>query len=156
MKTAVFPGTFDPFTKGHESVVRQALPLFDRVIIAVGDNSKKNSLFTAEQRVNWIKQTFQHTSKIEVKSFKGLTVDFCKSHDAQFIIRGLRNSTDFEYERSIAHMNQAVLPDINTIFLLCDIELAAINSSIVREIYKNGGEVSQFLPAGIVLPELTK
>lgn len=156
MKTAVFPGTFDPFTKGHESVVRQALPLFDKVIIAVGDNSKKNSLFTAEQRVEWIKQTFKNSPKIEAMSFRGLTVDFCKQHNAQFLIRGLRNSTDFEYERSIAHMNQAVLPEINTIFLLCDIELAAINSSIVREIYKNGGEVSQFLPKGIVLPEILR
>lgn len=152
MKTAVFPGTFDPFTLGHASIVEKALPMFDRIIIAVGSNSKKNNLFSAQQRISWIEKVYAEDERIEVKTIDALTVDFCVKHRAAFLIRGLRNGSDFEYERSIAHMNQALNDNVTTVFLLCDASLSAINASIVREIYKNGGDVSQFLPREIVLP----
>ncbi len=152
MKTAVFPGTFDPFTLGHASIVEKALPMFDRLIIAVGSNSKKSNLFSAEQRVSWIEKVYADDERIEVKTIDALTVDFCVKHEAAFLIRGLRNGSDFEYERSIAHMNQALNDNVTTVFLLCDASISAINASIVREIYKNGGDVSQFLPSEIVLP----
>jgi len=152
MKTAVFPGTFDPFTLGHESIVRKAIPLFDKIIIAVGDNSKKTELFPVKQRVEWIQKTFADIEQIDVASFKGLTVDFCRSNGAEFILRGLRNPNDFQYESSIAQMNQGLNGEVLTVFLLCDAKYAAINSSIVREIHKNNGDVKQFLPESIVLP----
>lgn len=151
MKTAVFPGSFDPFTKGHEDVVRKALPLFDKIIVAIGVNSTKHYLFDLEQRIQWIEQTFEGNARIVVKSFEGLTVDLCKKEGAQFILRGLRNPADFQYESNIAHMNRAISSDIETMFLLCDPSLVAINSSIVREIYKNGGDISQFVPSAMKL-----
>jgi pantetheine-phosphate adenylyltransferase len=152
MKIAVFPGTFDPFTKGHASIVQKALPLFDKIIIAVGSNSKKSNLFSEAERMTWIQSVYEGNDKVTVEAIKGLTVEFCKEHQASFLLRGLRNANDFEYERSIAHMNQSLNDDVTTVFLLCDAELAAINASIVREIYKNGGDVAQFLPTPIVLP----
>lgn len=151
MKTAVFPGSFDPFTLGHESIVRKAMPLFDHIIVAIGANSSKSSTFDLEQRTRWIQETFADNKKVEVIPFKGLTVDFCREHNAQFILRGLRNPNDYQYESSIAQMNQALNPEVTSVFLICDPEYAAISSSIVREIYKNGGNVFQFLPKAIKL-----
>lgn len=143
-KTAVFPGSFDPFTKGHEAVVRQALDLFDTVIIAVGVNTTKSSYFALDKRLAHISSLFSDTDKVKIESFQGLTVDFCKLKGAQFILRGLRDSKDFEFEKSIAHMNES-LSGTRTVFLLTDIQYAAINATIVREIHKSGGQIDAFV-----------
>ncbi len=145
-KTAVFPGSFDPITKGHVAILKKALPLFDKVIIAIGTNVAKNNYFDLDIRKKQLRTVFAEESKIEVISYEGLTVDFCKKHNANFIIRGLRDVKDFEYEKSIAIMNNKISEDIETIFFMTDPEFSAINSAIVRDILKNGGNVSQFLP----------
>ena len=148
-RTAVFPGSFDPFTIGHESVVKRALSIFDRVIIAIGENTTKTSFFSIEKRIAGIKMVFDNiTDRVEVKSFTGLTVDFCRTEKAGFILRGLRTAADFEYERAIAQTNRAMNPDVETFFLLNLPEHNHINSSIIREIIKQGGDASPFLPAG--------
>jgi pantetheine-phosphate adenylyltransferase len=145
-KTAVFPGSFDPITKGHVAILKKALPLFDKVIIAIGTNVAKNNYFNLDIRKKQLRAVFAKESKIEVISYEGLTVDFCEKHNANFIIRGLRDVKDFEYEKSIAIMNNKISEDIETIFFMTDPEFSAINSAIVRDILKNGGNVSQFLP----------
>lgn len=150
-KIAVFPGSFDPITRGHVSVLNRALPLFDKIIVAIGVNSGKQSMFSKEQRMEWIKEIYKGNSKIDVIAYEGLTVDLCKKHQSKFILRGLRSSVDFEYEKSIAHMNKTMVNDIETIFILTEQEYSAINSSIVREIIKNGGGVKAFLPESIKL-----
>jgi len=143
-KIGLFPGSFDPFTKGHEAVVHNALNLFDEIIIAIGVNSSKNYLFELEKRKNQIRSMFEHESRLRIETYSSLTVDFCKEIGATHIVRGLRDSKDFEYERSIAHMNTA-LSGIDTVFLLTNQEYAAINATIVREIYKNNGDISLFV-----------
>ncbi|MDP4663449.1 MAG: pantetheine-phosphate adenylyltransferase [Salibacteraceae bacterium] len=150
-KIAVFPGSFDPFTLGHESVVKKALPLFDKIIIGIGQNSTKQCMFSFEQREAWIKGTFADFEQVKVMAYSGLTIDFCKSIGSKFILRGLRNANDFQYESNIAMMNQALNQAIVTVFLACDAQFGAINSTIVREIHKNGGDVAQFLPSNIDL-----
>ncbi|OFX32678.1 MAG: pantetheine-phosphate adenylyltransferase [Bacteroidetes bacterium GWA2_32_17] len=151
-KIAIFPGSFDPITKGHESVVKRALPLFDKIIIAIGNNSEKNdSLFPLKSRINWIKQTFNNKPKVEVKEYNGLTIDFCKKMKAGFILRGLRTSADFEFERAIAQTNRFLAKNIETIFILTTPEHTSITSTIVREVFKNGGDASLFVPKGIIL-----
>ena len=150
-KIAVFPGSFDPITKGHESIIKRAIPLFDKIIVAVGINTEKKQYFTIEQRINWIKKVFEGNTSISVEQYSGLTVDFCKKVNAKYILRGLRTSADFEFERSIGQMNKFMLPEIETIFLLTTPEFTALNSSIVRDILRNGGDVSQFVPDGIEL-----
>lgn len=146
IRTAVFPGSFDPFTKGHVAVVKKALPLFDRIIIAVGSNSAKKNYFDLDTRLKHIKAVFEDESKIEVAAYSGLTVDFCKKHNANFIVRGLRDGKDFEYEKSIAIMNHKIETTVETIFFMTDAEYSAINSVIIRDILRNGGDASQFLP----------
>lgn len=148
-KVVVFPGSFDPITRGHVSVLNRALPLFDKIIVAIGVNSGKQAMFPMEKRMEWIRGIFKGNPKIEVMSYEGLTVDLCRKYDSKFILRGLRSSVDFEYERSIAHMNKTMVSDIETIFILTEQEYSAINSTIVREIIKNGGDVKQFLPESI-------
>jgi len=151
-KIAIFPGSFDPITKGHESLVNRALPLFDKIIIAIGNNSEKNdSLFPLKSRINWIKQTFNNKPKVEVKEYDGLTIDFCKKMKAGFILRGLRTSADFEFERAIAQTNRFLAKNIETIFILTTPEHTSITSTIVREVFKNGGDASLFVPKGIIL-----
>ena len=150
-KIAVFPGSFDPITKGHESIIKRAIPLFDKIIVAVGINTEKKQYFSIEQRINWIKKVFEGNASISVEQYSGLTVDFCKKVNAQYILRGLRTSADFEFERSIGQMNKLMLPEIETIFLLTTPEFTALNSSIVRDILRNGGDVSKFVPDGITL-----
>ncbi|HNV94872.1 MAG TPA: pantetheine-phosphate adenylyltransferase [Bacteroidales bacterium] len=153
-KTAVFPGSFDPITKGHESVIRRALPLFDKLYIAIGINEeKKTPYFPIEKRLKWIKQVFANEPKIEVVTYQGLTVDFCKNIGASFILRGLRTSADFEYERAIAQTNRFLNNGIETVFMLTVPEFTPINSTIVREILKYGGDASRFVPEGINLYE---
>jgi len=143
-KTGLFPGSFDPFTKGHEVVVRQALDLFDEVIIGIGVNSSKSYCFQLDQRIRHIESLFTDHPNVRVVSYQMLTVDFAKEIGAGHIIRGLRDSKDFEYERSIAHMND-MLSGIVTVFFLTDQAYSAVNASIVREIYRNQGDISHFV-----------
>ncbi len=148
-RVAIFPGSFDPITKGHENILRRALPLFDEIIIAIGKNSSKQNYFSLEQREKWIKQVFANEPKVRVESYTGLTIDFCKKVNAGFILRGLRTSADFEFEKSIAQNNNIMAPQIETIFILPIPELSAINSTIVRDIIRNGGDASPFVPKGV-------
>ena len=148
-KIALFPGSFDPFTIGHESIVRRALPLFDKIIIAIGYNSEKDGFFTLDQRLNWINSVFEGEKKIEIEKYQGLTVDFCRKVGARFILRGLRTSSDFEYERAIAQMNKVMHPEIETTFMLTMPEHTHINSTVVREIIRLGGDAHAFLPEKI-------
>jgi pantetheine-phosphate adenylyltransferase len=150
---AVFPGSFDPITKGHESVISRALPLFDKIYIAIGTNDNKTPLFSLEKRIKWIKQVFVHQPKIEVITYSGLTIDICKELQAKFILRGLRTAADFEYERAIAQTNRFLNNGIETIFMLTTPEHTPINSTIVREIVRYHGDVSKFVPEGINLYE---
>ncbi|MGZ4034944.1 MAG: pantetheine-phosphate adenylyltransferase [Bacteroidia bacterium] len=152
-RIAIFPGSFDPITKGHENILRRALPLFDEIIIAIGKNSSKQSFFTIEQREKWIKQVFANEPKVRVETYTGLTIEFCKKMNARFILRGLRTSADFEFEKSIAQNNNIMAPEIETVFILPIPELSAINSTIVRDIVRNGGDASPFVPNGINLKE---
>ncbi len=148
-RIAVFPGSFDPITKGHESVILRAVPLFDRIIIAIGVNAEKKSFFTLEQRLDWLRLVFAGEPKISVMRYEGLTVDFCRSVGAKFLLRGLRTSADFEFERSIGQINKQLHPEIETVFLLTAPEYTALNSSIVRDIIRNGGDPSPFIPVAI-------
>ena len=148
-RIALFPGSFDPITKGHESIVLRALPLFEKIIIAIGVNEQKKNFFPLEKRKGWIEKVFESHENIEVITYSGLTVDLCKKLDVRFILRGLRTSADFEFERSIGQMNKKMLPDIETVFLLTTPEYTALNSNIVRDIIRNGGDASSFIPAGV-------
>ena len=145
---AVFPGSFDPFTLGHQEMVDRAVPLFDQVIIAIGINSQKQYLFPLEQRKSWIAQLYETEDRITVQTYEGLTVDFCQSVGARYIIRGLRTGIDLAYEQPIAQMNKK-MKGIETIFLVSSPEFSVISSTIVRDIIRHGGDASQFLPAGI-------
>lgn len=148
---AVFPGSFDPVTKGHESIVQRSLPLFDSIIVGIGSNSTKSSMFPLEKRKQWIEQTFAGNPKIRITEYSSLTVDLCRQHGARYIIRGLRSVTDYEYESNIAKMNRMMAPEIETVFMISLPEFSAIHSTIVREIIKHGGDVSQFIPPGIAI-----
>jgi pantetheine-phosphate adenylyltransferase len=150
-RIAVYPGTFDPVTKGHEALVKKALPLFDEIIIAIGHNSNKKTYFSLEQRQKWLQQIFEKYPQVQIDTYDTLTVNYCKEKGAKFILRGLRSSTDFEFERNIAQANNAISPEIETIFLVSSPDLSAINSSIVRDIHKHGGDISQFIPSGIII-----
>lgn len=148
MRIAVFPGSFDPLTKGHEEIIKRAIPLFDKVIIAIGTHHDKSGLFSIEERKSFIKHCFNNDS-IEVHHYAGLTGDFCKQVGAKFIIRGLRNGIDFEYEKDIAHTNK-ILFDIDTLFLIADPSTSHISSTIVRDIFKHGGDISQLVPNSVI------
>lgn len=150
-RIAIFPGSFDPITKGHEDIVRRAIPLFDEIIVAIGVNSSKNYMYSLEQRLQWIKATFSDCKSVKVIQYEGLTIEACKKHQVKFILRGLRNSNDYEYEKSIAMMNQAMAKDIETIYLNTQPEYAAISSTIVRDIIKNQGNALPFLASGVRL-----
>jgi len=147
-RIAVFPGSFDPVTIGHVSIVMRALPLFDRIVVAMGENSTKSYMFPFEQRLDWLKKSFAHSPKIEAISFQGLTADLCVELGAKHIVRGLRDSTDHGNERSIALMNHA-LRGVETIFLPALPEHAHISSTIVRELMANNADVSAFVPAAV-------
>jgi pantetheine-phosphate adenylyltransferase len=146
MKIAVFPGSFDPITRGHESILRRALPLFDKIIVAVGVNSDKSGYFPVEKRLEWLRNTFGDLPQVNVESYEGLTVDFCTKKNAAYILRGLRTSADFEFERGVAQVNLKLESDIETVFLLALPEYVMVTSSIVREVHKHGGNIEQFIP----------
>ena len=145
-RIAVFPGSFDPITIGHVNIVERSLGIFDKVYVALGVNSTKRSMFSTEQRMEWLKATFAQHAQVEAISFEGLTVDLCARVNAVTIIRGLRNSTDHGYERSIALMNRAI-GGVDTIFLPAEPEHAHVSSSIIREMIANKADVSAFVPA---------
>lgn len=148
---AVFPGSFDPVTKGHESIVQRALPLFDSIIVAIGSNSTKSSMFPLEKRKQWLEQTFAKYAKVKIVDYSSLTVELCRKHGANYILRGLRSAGDYEYEANIAKMNRLMEPGIETVFMLSLPEYSGIHSTIIREIIKHRGDVSQFIPSGIEL-----
>ncbi len=152
-KVAVFPGSFDPFTIGHEAIVRRALKLFDEIIIAVGANALKKSFYSLETRKEMITRVFSDEPKIRVDHYEGLTVEYCKRHGAGYLVRGLRTAADFEFERAIAQVNKALAPDIDSIFLLTVPDHSYINSTIVRDIIRSGGDASRFVPKAIDLKQ---
>jgi pantetheine-phosphate adenylyltransferase len=152
-RIAVFPGSFDPFTIGHESIIRRALPLFDQIIIMIGYNSNKKPYYPLAKRKEWIRRVFQDEPKIKVGKYEGLTVDYCRKVHAQYILRGLRTAADFEYERAIGQINKKMHPEIETVFLLTKPEHTAISSTIVRDILRHRGDASQFLPTCLNLDE---
>ena len=148
-KIAVFPGSFSPFSLGHKAVVNSALPLFDKVIIAVGNNPEKNQYFSIKKRLKWINDVYKNMPNISVERYEGLTVDFCKTVNANFIVRGLRDSHDFKFEKNIAQMNKKLNAEIETIFIITPPDLSHISSTILRDIIKNGGDISTFIPKEI-------
>lgn len=150
-RIAVFPGSFDPITIGHYSLINRALPLFDKIIVAIGINGDKTGFFDVDQRIAWIEQIFASNPKIKADTYSGLTVSYCKTAGAQFILRGLRTSADFEFERSVGQVNKKMAPDIETVFFLTAPEHSFISSSIVREIIRHGGDPTEFLPVGLRL-----
>lgn len=145
-RICLFPGTFDPITMGHVDVIHRAVSLFDKLVIGIGMNSSKAPMFSVEQRVGWVKDVFRNEPRVEVTGYEGLTVDFCNKIDAKFILRGIRYVSDFEYEKAIADMNRMLVPDIETIFLTCSPQYSTISSTLVRDVIRNGGNVSLFVP----------
>jgi pantetheine-phosphate adenylyltransferase len=145
-RICLFPGTFDPITMGHVDIIHRAVSLFDKLIIGIGINSSKAPMFTVEQRQNWIKEIFKEEPRIEVIGYEGLTVDCCKKIGANYILRGIRYVSDFEYEKAIADMNRMLVPTIETVFLTCSPQYSTISSTLVRDVIRNGGNVDLFVP----------
>ncbi len=150
MRICLFPGTFDPVTLGHVDIVNRALPLFDKIIIGVGTNTAKTPMFSAQQRIEWFNQIYANEPKIECAAYEGLTIDFCKKIGAQFILRGIRFVSDFEYEKSIADANRTMDQQIETIFLTGEPKYTSVASTIVRDILKNNGNATPFLPKAVI------
>lgn len=149
MKIAVFPGSFDPITTGHVDLVKRALPLFDKIVVAVGVNTQKKYLFPLETRLGWLGKVFADEPKVEVDSFENLTAHYCQKIGARYLLRGLRNASDFDYEKTISQLNDIVGDGLETIFLISRPEYSHISSTIVREIIKGGGDASPFIPSVI-------
>lgn len=150
MKIAVFAGSFDPFTLAHQDIVNRALPLFDKIYIAIGVNSAKQGMLSINEKMSGIEAIYQGDSSIEIQSFEGLTIEFCKRVGAQFLLRGLRNTNDFEYENAIAQNNLILAPEIETYFLMSRSGLAHISSTIVRDVWKNKGPLTSMVPPEII------
>ena len=145
-RICLFPGTFDPITRGHVDIITRTVGLFDKLIIGVGINSSKQPMYSTEQRTGWIKDIFKDEPRVEVISYSGLTINICRELNANYILRGIRYISDFEYEKAIADMNRMLAPDIETIFLTCSPLYSTISSTLVRDVIRNGGDVSQFVP----------
>lgn len=151
-KIAVFPGSFDPITTGHVDLVERALPLFDKIIVAIGVNTQKQTLFSLEERIQWLEDVFAHEDRIAVDYFENLTAHYCTRIGANFLLRGLRNASDFDYEKTISQLNHIVGNGIETIFLISQPAYSHISSTIVREIIKGGGDASPFIPGQVIIP----
>lgn len=151
-KIAVFPGSFDPITTGHVDLVERALPLFDKIIVAIGVNTQKQYLFSLEERIKWLEDVFAHEKRVSVDYFENLTAHYCTRIGANFLLRGLRNASDFDYEKTISQLNHIVGNGIETIFLISQPAYSHISSTIVREIIKGGGDASPFIPGQVIIP----
>lgn len=151
-KIAVFPGSFDPITIGHVELLQRAMPLFDKIIVAIGVNTQKQSLFSLEQRIEWLHAVFKEEPKVEVDHFVNLTANYCKRIGAKYLLRGLRNASDFDYEKTISQLNNIVGDGLETIFLISQPGFSHISSTIVREIIKGGGDATPFIPHQVVIP----
>ena len=151
MRICVFPGSFDPITIGHVDLVKRAIPLFDKIVVAVGINSKKQYLFSLEQRIAWLEKVFADMDSVSVDSFEGLTVHFCNKIGARYLLRGLRNASDFDYEKTISQLNHIVGNEIETVFLISKPEYSHISSTIVREIITGHGDASPFVPKEVAI-----
>ena len=150
MRICLFPGTFDPVTLGHTDIINRALPLFDKIYVGIGVNSAKNPMFSAEQRMEWFNEIYKGEANVESVTFEGLTIDYCKYINARFILRGIRFVSDFEYEKSIADANRTMDKNIETVFLTGEPKYTSVASTIVRDIIKNGGNASPFLPEAVI------
>jgi len=148
MKKAIFPGSFDPITNGHYDIIKRSVCLFDEIIVAIGVNAEKKYMFSLEERKRFIEEAFQDEPKVKVITYSGLTIDLCKKENAEFILRGLRNPADFEFEKAIAHTNRS-LSKIETVFLLTAAGTSFISSSIVRDVLRNGGDISTLVPEAV-------
>ena len=148
-KIALFPGSFDPITVAHIDILKRALPLFDEVVVGIGFNNTKQGFISNEKKEEMLQLVFQHEPKIKVATYEGLTVEYCKQIGAQYMIRGIRSASDFEYEKAISQMNQSMHPDIESVFIISRPGYSAISSTIVRDILRNGGDISQFVPKEI-------
>ncbi|MCX6288876.1 MAG: pantetheine-phosphate adenylyltransferase [Bacteroidetes bacterium] len=149
-RICLFPGTFDPVTLGHIDIINRSLPLFDKVVVGIGINASKNPMFTADQRKLWFDEIYKDQPKVEVATYDGLTVKFCQAIGAHFILRGIRYVSDFEYEKTIADANRTMDRDIETIFLTGEPKYTSVASTIVRDIIRNGGDASPFLPEAVI------
>ena len=149
MKICLFPGTFDPVTLGHTDIIDRALPLFDKIVVGIGRNVNKEPMFSEQQRIDWLNEIYADNTKVEAVLYDGLTVNCCKAVGAEFILRGIRYVNDFEYEKAIADMNRSIAGNIETIFLTCLPQFTSVASTLVRDVLRNGGDVSKFLPKAV-------
>lgn len=150
MKIALFPGSFDPITIAHVDILKRALPLFDKIVVGIGLNSSKQNFLSAQKREEMVRTIFAGNEKVDVQLYEGLTVDFCRKINAKYMVRGIRSASDFEYERAIAQINQTMMPEVETILLLSKPEYSAISSTIVRDILRNKGNISPFVPKEVI------
>ncbi len=150
MRIALFPGSFDPITIGHFDILQRAKTMFDRIYVGIGKNSSKQCMFTLEERMAFLHTCFEGDAQISITQYEGLTVNYCKQIEAQFILRGLRSDTDFEYEKNIAQINKEVVPEVETLFMVCSPAYSAVSSTIVKDIKRNGGDISRYIPKPLI------